>query len=456
MTPKIPNFKNKLVGAITFLVLIPVLSLTIKAQALADIDNSPFKDNILNLQADGVISGFADGNFYPHRTVSRGEIAKFVQKGFDLKADTSCKKFVDVGKDNTFFVEITTLKCLGIISGFADGTFGPDQKVNRGQAVKFIIGAAELKDPKVFPNWYTQNPFKDVPEDSPFLEQILRAASHQVVKGFADKTFGLEKEITRGEISKIIDKARSLQNNPKKTLIRQTTGVKAYQVTNHYLQEIDLKEGGDIVFLNGKIEEEGRGRGVYGGDSPSYQRQNIQDIWQRAKSAEPKTFSVNNSIFFNDEQQDFTQLAFLVRFNGQFISDGYAGTNEFLNQKKVLEVWSNQAKISDFEDQDPYSKITAPNAVVALSKKANKQSAKNLGRVFVGVKDKDGDGITETVLILSSKMASQGLMVEILDYFEAEDVLMLDGGNSTQLVIEGQTYINSSRNIPASMVVLGG
>ena len=146
----------------------------------------------------------------------------------------------------------------------------------------------------------------------------------------------------------------------------------------------------------------------------------------------------------------------MVRFNGQFISDGYAGTNEFLNQKKVLEIWSNQAKISDFEDQDPYSKITAPNAVVALSKKANKQSAKNLGRVFVGVKDIDGDGVTETVLILSSKMASQDLMVEILDYFEAEDVLMLDGGNSTQLVIEGQTYINSSRDIPASMVVLGG
>ena len=76
--------------------------------------------------------------------------------------------------------------------------------------------------------------------------------------------------------------------------------------------------------------------------------------------------------------------------------------------------------------------------------------------MWLTVKDKDGDGITETVLILSSKMASQDLMVEILDYFEAEDVLMLDGGNSTQLVIEGQTYINSSRDIPASMVVLGG
>ena len=44
---------------------------------------------------------------------------------FELKTDTSCIKFVDVDTDHTFFEEIMTLKCMGLVSG-NNGKFLPE------------------------------------------------------------------------------------------------------------------------------------------------------------------------------------------------------------------------------------------------------------------------------------------------------------------------------------------
>jgi hypothetical protein len=71
--------------------------------------------------------------------------------------------FSDVPSDHPAYEAIMALKEVGILSGYADGTFKPEQKVNRAEAIKIIVSplvpAAELST-------YTAGVYSDVPADA--------------------------------------------------------------------------------------------------------------------------------------------------------------------------------------------------------------------------------------------------------------------------------------------------
>ncbi len=52
--------------------------------------------------------------------------------------------FTDVPPDNTFYTHVRCLACRGIISGYADGTFRPNNPVTRGQLAKMVSNAARM------------------------------------------------------------------------------------------------------------------------------------------------------------------------------------------------------------------------------------------------------------------------------------------------------------------------
>jgi hypothetical protein len=158
-----------------------------------DPTNSYFSD-INNLLERGVVSGFSDGQFKPDRDLTRGEMSKFVINAFfgkDYKNE-SCPQFVDVATNYTFYKEIRTLKCEGVVSGFGNGIFKPEDKVTRGEALKFAIeglkasvdkpgflsekyfnqekvlgGQVLLRDGK-FDSFETKQRFSDVPANTSF------------------------------------------------------------------------------------------------------------------------------------------------------------------------------------------------------------------------------------------------------------------------------------------------
>ncbi|MCL2925535.1 MAG: phosphodiester glycosidase family protein, partial [Trichodesmium sp. MAG_R04] len=59
----------------------------------------------------------------------------------------------------------------------------------------------------------------------------------------------------------------------------------------------------------------------------------------------------------------------------------------------------------------------------------------------------------ETILIFTSKQATQPHATNVLKSFGATQVIMLDGGGSTQLTCQGNNYINSPRTIPQMITI---
>jgi hypothetical protein len=121
-------------------------------------------------------------------------------------------QFSDVPNSNTFYPFVRCLACLGIVSGYADGTFRPNNDVTRGQLAKIVSNAAsfsESPDPQIF---------EDVPASNTFYEWINRLARRGHMSGYPCGGVGEPclsgmpyfrpfANATRGQTSKIVSNA---------------------------------------------------------------------------------------------------------------------------------------------------------------------------------------------------------------------------------------------------------
>lgn len=189
--------------------LFTIPSLQVSASTFPDVpEGHTFYDYVENLSSMGVVGGYSDGTFRPDAVVTRGAMAKFVMGGLGFTLWTDCGDFPDVPKGHVFYDYITSLKCFGVIGGFSDGTFRPDDQVTRGQAMKFIVKGSYLALEDL-PAPASSLPFNDVPPSHTFYKDLLFAYGNDVVGGYSDGTFRPDEVVTRGAISKMITNAQT-------------------------------------------------------------------------------------------------------------------------------------------------------------------------------------------------------------------------------------------------------
>ena len=218
-----------------------------------------------------------------------------------------------------------------------------------------------------------------------------------------------------------------------------------------FVQVVNLGEGAKIKLLYGQVQELRTGLGVYGGTDSRFLSYSIQRYWNELFRLSTDAFCVTNGQFFYMREYP-TRLPFPLKVDGQILTEGYA-KNEFLDQKLILEIWSDRADIVDLSEQNLLSS-TAPDIVAGLTEDARKSPDKFVGRTFIGVSDNNRDGQYETVLIFNTQTARQLDAANILRTFGAVKVMMLDGGSSTQLICQNKPYITSDRLIPQAIGVV--
>jgi ribosomal protein L30/L7E len=94
-----------------------------------------------------IISGYADGTFRPGNDVTRGQLSKIVSNAAGFNEPVSGQRFSDVPPDHPFYEFIERMAVRGIISGYADGTFQPGNPATRGQISKIVANAANMNEP---------------------------------------------------------------------------------------------------------------------------------------------------------------------------------------------------------------------------------------------------------------------------------------------------------------------
>ena len=98
------------------------------------------------LSSQGVIKGFTDGTFRPNEKVTRGQAAAMINRVLKY-TPKNMASFKDVPATNSFATDIAAMKELGIINGFEDGTYRPYESLTRTQMAVIVARAFDLKVP---------------------------------------------------------------------------------------------------------------------------------------------------------------------------------------------------------------------------------------------------------------------------------------------------------------------
>jgi len=124
--------------------LVPSPSVTACAVSFTDVRPADyFYDGVRYLYCKGAISGYSDNTFRPYNVTTRQQMTKIVVLGLDvpLFPPPATPSFTDVPASNIFYKYIEAAKQFGIVSGYADRTFQPAANVSRGQLTKMIMVA---------------------------------------------------------------------------------------------------------------------------------------------------------------------------------------------------------------------------------------------------------------------------------------------------------------------------
>lgn len=239
-------------------------------------------------------------------------------------------------------------------------------------------------------------------------------------------------------------------------LVSSAAGVDLYRKdysggSPDFVQVIDLSQGAQAVLMHGDITELRPGKGAYRGNDARIKGQSLNKFWGELTAQYPQAFCVLNGQFFYMKESP-TRLPFPLKVDGALVTDGY-GLNEFPDNKLLLEIWPDQTRIRPLSYESLYGS-TAPDVVAGLTQTANKRSDSYTGRTFVGVDDRNQDGMAEILLVFNSKISRQVDAANVLQNFGADQVMMLDGGGSTQLICQGEALVSSDRPIPQAIGVV--
>ena len=170
------------------------------AVVLNDIYGHWAERQIRDLVGSGVINGYPDGCFRPDQTISRAEFATMIVKTLGLSS-SGTKLFADT-QGHWGRYTIAAAYEAGIVSGYDFNRFGPDDPITREQMAVMIVKAAGLS------NQNSHLSFVDSRAISTWARSaVARAAAQKIIMGYPDNTFRPANPATRAEAVSIFARA---------------------------------------------------------------------------------------------------------------------------------------------------------------------------------------------------------------------------------------------------------
>lgn len=185
----------------------------------SDIETHWAKDSILYMANARVIEGNKDGTFDPDGYLNRAQAAALLYRIIDPEATPGKpgkKPFKDVFVQKWFTPYIYALKNLKLINGNPDGTFRPDNPVNRAEFLTMAINlyyylASDLEKTEfdqLKAKEFTKA-FADLEEKQWYAKTVIIASEKGFISGKicgAGKCFDAASSISRAEAATILEK----------------------------------------------------------------------------------------------------------------------------------------------------------------------------------------------------------------------------------------------------------
>ena len=153
------------------------------------------------LNENGVINGYADGTFKPENPINRAEVLKVILQGAKIVVPEQVNEavFPDVPATAWFAKFVLLAKTMGIVKGNEkDGTFTPARQVNKAEYLKMLLIAHGIKTEALT---VTENVALDVPKDAWFAPYLSYALKVGIISKDAKGNLEPNKPLTRAQVA---------------------------------------------------------------------------------------------------------------------------------------------------------------------------------------------------------------------------------------------------------------
>ena len=166
-------------------------------EPLYDINDHLYESAIRYLAENEIIEGYSDGSYKPDQTVNRAEFTKIIV-GAKLGSNptsyaSNC--FPDVKSSDWFASYVCYAKQAGIIGGYADGYFRPANTINLAEAAKILVNTLEVEKPDIDSAlWYRE--YIEAMQDRNYIPQTFQALDNAVDRAeMAEMVWRIKEEV---------------------------------------------------------------------------------------------------------------------------------------------------------------------------------------------------------------------------------------------------------------------
>ncbi|WP_340399638.1 cohesin domain-containing protein [Paenibacillus sp. FSL H8-0079] len=175
----------------------------------ADVADHWSKSAVNDMGSRMVIEGTGNGQFSPDRNITRAEFAAVMVRGLGLAPMQGASSFTDVKSSDWYNQVVNTAYNYKLIDGYEDGSFRPDDKITREQAMVMLSRAMQVVGLTVDPNTSEalRNGYKDAGTVSAWAQQgVAASVGAGIVQGRNDANLAPQHTMTRAEVAVTIQR----------------------------------------------------------------------------------------------------------------------------------------------------------------------------------------------------------------------------------------------------------
>ncbi len=192
--------------ALSFIFLLVALCIPALAANFYDLprDNSEKSQAVYKLADAGIVGGYENGTFRPNNQLTRAELCKIVNLIFEFTTPAT-SNFADVKDTDWFYGHVLVAKQAGYINGFENNTFRGNANLTREQTCAIIsrITKLELKSSNIV--------IKDDVSDWA-KNDVLKVVSNGIMPLEENSVFRATENITRAELCMALARYVEVEN----------------------------------------------------------------------------------------------------------------------------------------------------------------------------------------------------------------------------------------------------
>ena len=170
-----------------------------------DLDSVEWARTAINgLAMRGMISGRDQYTFDPNANITRAEYCQILMGAINALNAKGESTFADVASTAWYYNAVSVASQLGIVSGYGDGNFGPNDLITRQDMALMTYKTAKIMNKSLEPV-NAEITFEDSHEISDYaFEAVMTLQKAGIINGMTDTTFEPHSNATRAQSAKVI------------------------------------------------------------------------------------------------------------------------------------------------------------------------------------------------------------------------------------------------------------